>query len=430
MDEFTEAEITDLFNRLDTNHDGLLDVNELGAVIYYLYHADLQPERDFWNKIAPVPWIDKNTLLKNFEDDEEKLEKMKNLIKKMNIEFNPNLSFWQYIRGADSDIGKEFRELINEKELTPVNPLIQEEEDKMNINTPRTKVRVDTSRSRSYTPSPAKPPTTAKNTIEKDCNVKSELFGDKPTFRDTRSTKYSGETRPSDIKRTTYTRESRPGKLGVRPNKSPIFTSHTYDNIFHPGIPMPGDNYTITSTIQPVSIRRSRYTPVRHFGPLDRSISPLMPPPPPFAAPYIYRDRTPVKRNIIDSSNKNNISKTHTTNTYRTPPKKVIREEFKHHRRTEPPHEYGRDSRYGMNISGFDAPGDKTFTISGHFSTQEPQKEKYVYDIKKESLGNSSNFNNSKNLGASHPKYGDGYEKIKKAEEPKMPDENEVEVFY
>lgn len=383
-EEFSEAEIVDLFNRLDSTHDGLLDINELSSSVYQNYKDYLMPERQFWDKIATVPWIDKNQLLDNFKDDEETQEKLKGVMKKMNIEFNPNLTFWQYIRSADDDTGKEFRDIINTKKLTPVNPLIIEEEDNLNINTPRAKVRVDTSKS--YTPSSARG--LPKKTITK---TKKEPALKPKVEKTSKKKRYSKPSRPTNI--TSHHRHHN------------LFPTRTYERVIHPQIRRPGDEYTITGNFNPVTtIRTSFFSPI---NPFERSLSPYIPHP---AHPgyNVRRSRSPISQN--KKKPPRNVRK-NTVKHYKTPPRKNTKTTtYSRYRRTEPPSYYGRDLERSTDFGDYHRPkrnGDygrrdldrsvdyrrsrhtvdfnetdpgRSVTITGQFSTEPKPKEKYVYE--------------------------------------------------
>lgn len=444
--EFTEEQIRDLFDRLDSSHDGLLDVNELGATTFFRYKDSIRPERQFWDGISKVPWIDSKELLKKFEDEPETREELNNAIKKMNIEYNPYLTFWQYLRSADSEPGRKFNEIIKAKEIAPFSPIIAEKEegDHLNYHTPRAKVTID---SRSYSPSRTKQQTKPRvrvNPRPSTSKVKKQPLKNTGGKRKSTLKKTSRPKRPQN---TDYF--ARNTNINLAPHfanfapASPILNQSNFNSMRSPNSNNLGHRRTYTRQMNPMGanidpLRGSVFTPIKTVGPFgDRSLSPFLAHP---AANFHHQ-------NLMNRTNRQQ-TRTPTYNPidrngYRTPPPKprtrhqrqmkqnTAHQEPKYyqHRRNGSYNSTSRARRStGRQVIKFDK-GEKSLTITGNFSTIDMPKEKWVFDNTQQSASNLNGKPDTSFLAPSET-FGTDYKSVPESSEMEMPDEKEVEVFY
>jgi Ca2+-binding EF-hand superfamily protein len=111
----------ELFNLLDTNHDGLIDVNELGKAMepFYLGNHHYRVNKKIWSVLSEANWIPEEVLVKKLAEagsiEEGVAEKC---VKDVNFEGNPNVTFWQFLRAIEKKDGAQnIKELVNNSGL-------------------------------------------------------------------------------------------------------------------------------------------------------------------------------------------------------------------------------------------------------------------------------------------------------------------------
>lgn len=394
--EFSEEEIRDLFDRLDISHDGLLDINELGSSTFFRYKDSIRNERRFWDGLCKVPWVDREQLLAKFEDDPEGRDKLNNIMKKMNIEYNPYLTFWQFLRSADSELGNEFAEIIQGKDLTPFNPVIVEDEkdDHLNYHTPRAKVTID---SRSY--SPAKTKTQSKPRVRVDPRpstkkIKKEPMKNTSGKRKSTLKKTSRSKRPQNpdyFARTTNTNLA--PQFANFATAKPMMTHNNYSSLRSPNDGSIGHRRAYTRHLNQIpppidAIRGSVFTPIKTMGPfIDRSLSPFVA----HQSPNFHHHH---QNGVRRQPNRNQTYTANTRNGYRTPPpnprtrqqrqnrQKIAQQQapnYNHSRNASFNSTSRNDTDASRQVIRFDE-GEKSLTITGNFSTIDMPKEKWVFD--------------------------------------------------
>lgn len=104
-----------LFYALDTNKDGLIDVNELGNNLYPHYRPDDgSDDAVIWNSIS-----NRNSI--PVEDFARKMADLLHLppyeihkiMSEINIEGTPHISYWQYLRSRDFQGGQKFANAVH-----------------------------------------------------------------------------------------------------------------------------------------------------------------------------------------------------------------------------------------------------------------------------------------------------------------------------
>ena len=106
-----------LYNALDRNHDGNIDVNELcnSMIVFYppeSYRADAR----IWRLVSKVNWIPQEECIKNLSGlAGVDPQLVRHCVKGVNVEGNPNITFAQFLRAKDAIPRKNLENLIPAK---------------------------------------------------------------------------------------------------------------------------------------------------------------------------------------------------------------------------------------------------------------------------------------------------------------------------
>lgn len=117
-----QSTLSEFFDILDLNHDGLIDVNEFGRSLHPSYPNDkalkLRNHEKIWSAISKVDYVPSTVFLELLSQLPEVPDLQKEIIKQdINRENNPNLTFWQFLRSRYSQGGQELAGLILNSDL-------------------------------------------------------------------------------------------------------------------------------------------------------------------------------------------------------------------------------------------------------------------------------------------------------------------------
>ena len=102
-----------VYNSLDKNHDGQIDVNELCSSMILFYNpSSYKLDADCWSRISRVNWAPVSNVLTYLQSLNIQPSATHALIKILNIENNPNLTFAQYLRARNEPIRSEIDKIL------------------------------------------------------------------------------------------------------------------------------------------------------------------------------------------------------------------------------------------------------------------------------------------------------------------------------
>lgn len=112
--------LQNLFSILDLNHDGFLDVNEIGDCLEKFVNKkpDYLKNKEIWNILSLSPWIPFSVLTRQINKISGVPEQMiSSLLQDINIEKTPNVTFWQFLRSSNYPGGEKIIEILGESGL-------------------------------------------------------------------------------------------------------------------------------------------------------------------------------------------------------------------------------------------------------------------------------------------------------------------------
>lgn len=111
----SERSLEALFNEFDMSKDGLIDINELGRFLNPIYGPDCTREdRELWAEISDKTYMN----YKRFKDRLGGDANVDRVARSVNIEGNPNVTFWQFLRAKGTEERKQVDAMIR-KSRTP-----------------------------------------------------------------------------------------------------------------------------------------------------------------------------------------------------------------------------------------------------------------------------------------------------------------------
>lgn len=111
--QLNDEQLEGLFHDLDLADDGILDVNELGQKLSKIYGPFvINEDKALWSKISKNLFIDTEKFKEKFED----VENLDEILMKINLEENPNITFWQFLRSKNTQERRVIEESIHAQE--------------------------------------------------------------------------------------------------------------------------------------------------------------------------------------------------------------------------------------------------------------------------------------------------------------------------
>lgn len=134
-DLLSEEKLEEIFDEFDLSNDGFIDVNELGKSLDEVYDPeDTLVDREIWSKISKKPFINHKKFKEIFKDSNN----IDFIGDKINLEKNPNMTFWQFLRSKYTkereDLDKEIDKLVlgDEEDAIGFNSMIRNIGEDMN----------------------------------------------------------------------------------------------------------------------------------------------------------------------------------------------------------------------------------------------------------------------------------------------------------
>ena len=95
---------------IDSNHDRMLDINEIGnslAAFYPGSETNGSEEGKYWGAVSRSHWIPKTVLEDQIRElGDFSVRQAQAIVGDINLENNPNVTFWQFLRSKDLPGGK------------------------------------------------------------------------------------------------------------------------------------------------------------------------------------------------------------------------------------------------------------------------------------------------------------------------------------
>lgn len=103
-----------VYNSLDKNHDGKIDVNELSNTMIMFYNPNsYKNDAEIWSKISKVNWVPVEDVRKYLKSLGVVPKLTENFISKVNIENNPNMTFAQFLRAKNDSVRTEIDKFLS-----------------------------------------------------------------------------------------------------------------------------------------------------------------------------------------------------------------------------------------------------------------------------------------------------------------------------
>lgn len=110
--ELSDEQLEGIFYDFDLSSDGIIDANELGQKLSKIYGPFvINDDKLLWDKISKNVFID----TEKFREFLESLKNKEEVLKKINLEDNPNITFWQFLRSKNKIERLLIEEIINTK---------------------------------------------------------------------------------------------------------------------------------------------------------------------------------------------------------------------------------------------------------------------------------------------------------------------------
>lgn len=128
-----ESLIEIMYNNLDKNHDGKIDVNELCNSMIIFHHPDTyRNDAEIWKKISKVNWIPMNKCHEKLVSVGYNPSNCLRWLEMINLEGNPNITFSQFLRSKGTpfraDLEQSLGQIVTSIETPDPSPLKPNEE--------------------------------------------------------------------------------------------------------------------------------------------------------------------------------------------------------------------------------------------------------------------------------------------------------------
>ena len=113
--QVNQSLLGELFSLLDVNHDGVLDINEIGGTLgpFYSNKPEMYDVTRIWGVVSRADWIPNQILIQKLSEASGVDTKISRyIVKDINLEGTPNVTIWQLLRSFNTQGGMNFTDLI------------------------------------------------------------------------------------------------------------------------------------------------------------------------------------------------------------------------------------------------------------------------------------------------------------------------------